>query len=141
MDKRFWISGIAAFFVAFTGSWLVHGIWLTSDYLRTPQLFRSDAEAGAHVPFMVAAFLLLGFSFSWIYRQGISAEKPWLIQGIRFGVAVALIAQVPMYLIYYVVQPIEGMTTAKQIIGDTVTMIVCGIVVAAINKAATRVTV
>jgi glucose uptake protein GlcU len=116
-------------------------MWLTSDYMRTPQLFRPEAEAGAHFPFMIAAFLLLGFSFSWIYRQGISPERQWLSQGIRFGLAAALIAQVPMYLIYYVVQPMEGMTTAKQIIGDTVTMIVCGIVVAFINKSATRVTV
>jgi len=140
MEKRFWISGVAAFLVAFTGSWLVHGMWLTSDYMRTPQIFRPEADAGAHFPFMIVAFILLGFSFAWIYRQGISAEKPWLIQGIRFGLAAALLAQVPMYLIYYVIQPMEGATVAKQIIGDTVMMIVCGIVVAFVNRSSTRVT-
>jgi hypothetical protein len=115
-------------------------MWLTSDYMRTPQIFRPEADAGAHFPFMIVAFILLGFSFAWIYRQGISAEKPWLIQGIRFGLAAALLAQVPMYLIYYVIQPMEGATVAKQIIGDTVMMIVCGIVVAFVNRSSTRVT-
>jgi hypothetical protein len=137
MDKRFWISGIVAFLVLFTGSYLVHGLWLTSDYMRRPQLFRPEAEAGSHFAFMVLAFISMGFAFAWIYRQGISPGRPWLIQGIRFGVAAACLTPLPMYLIYYVVQPMEGATTAKQIIGDSISFIITGIVVAFINKSGT----
>jgi len=138
MDKRFWISGFVAFLIVFTGGWLVHGMLLTADYMKTPQLFRAAAESkGPYVPFMVVAYLLMGFAFAWIYLQGIAANRPWLTQGIRFGFAAALMAQVPMYLIYYVVQPMELSTVIKQIIGDGITMIVCGIVVAFINKSAT----
>jgi hypothetical protein len=133
MDKRFWISGFAAFLVLFTGSYLVHGMWLTSDYMRRPQLFRPESEAGSHFIFMVLAFLSMGFAFAWVYRQGISAGRPWLMQGLRFGLAVAFLTPLPMYLIYYVVQPMEGATTAKQIIGDSISFLVTGIVVAFIN--------
>ena len=133
MDKRFWISGFVAFLVLFTGSYLVHGMWLTGDYLRRPQLFRPEAEAGSHFIFMVLAFISMGFAFAWIYRQGISTGRPWLVQGLRFGIAVAFLTPLPMYLIYYVVQPMEGATTAKQIIGDSICFIVTGIVVAFIN--------
>ena len=82
---------------------------------------------------LVLAFLSMGFAFAWIYRQGISTERPWLMQGLRFGLAVAFLTPLPMYLIYYVVQPMEGATTAKQIIGDSISFIVAGIVVAFIN--------
>jgi hypothetical protein len=137
MDKRFWISGIAAFLIVFTGGWLVHGMLLTADYMKTPQLFRSAVEPrGPYVPFMVAAYVLMGFAFTWIYRQGIAANRPWLVQGIRFGLAAALMGQIPLYLIYYVVQPMELSTVIKQVIGDGITMIVCGIVVAFINRSA-----
>jgi hypothetical protein len=86
---------------------------------------------------MVLAFISMGFAFAWIYRQGISPGRPWLIQGIRFGVAAACLTPLPMYLIYYVVQPMEGATTAKQIIGDSISFIITGIVVAFINKSGT----
>jgi hypothetical protein len=63
-------------------------------------------------------------------------DKPWLAQGVRYGVAVALLAPVPVYLIYYAVQPWPGNIVAQQIIGDGLLVIVLGIVVAALNKPA-----
>lgn len=139
MDKRFWISGVVAFLVLFTGSYLVHGVWLTADYMRHPQMFRPESEAGSHFLFMVLAFISMGFAFAWIYRQGISPDRPWLMQGLRFGIAAAFFMPVSMYLIYYVVQPMDGTTVAKQIIGDAIGLIVTGIIVAFINKSDTRV--
>ena len=56
--------------------------------------------------------------------------------GVRFGVAVALLVSVPMYLIYFVIQPMEGMTVFKQIVGDMACFMICGIVVAFINNTA-----
>ena len=138
MDKRFWISGFVAFLIVFLGGWAVHGMLLTADYMRLPpQMFRTQPEINAHFPFMVLAYLVLGFAFTWIYRQGISANRPWLVQGIRFGIAAALLVSVPVYLIYYVVQPMEGVTVLKQIVGETLVFIICGIAVAFINKTET----
>ena len=88
---------------------------------------------------MVVAFISMGFAIAWIYRQGISPNRPWLVQGLRFGIAAAFFMPVSMYLIYYVVQPMDGMTVAKQIIGDAIGLIVTGIVVAFINKSDTSV--
>jgi hypothetical protein len=122
----------------FTGSWLVHGLLLTEDYKRVPQLFRPEAEAGSHFVFMVLAFISMGFAFAWIYRQGIVATRSPLAQGTRFGLAVAFLTPVPMYLIYYVVQPMELGTTIKQIIGDGVMLIITGVIVAMINGAGPR---
>jgi|GEM_PF-190427 len=138
MGKRFWISGFVAFLIVLMGGWAVHGMLLTADYMRLPPaMFRTQAEVNAHFPYMVFAYLVLGFAFTWVYRQGVVTTRSWLLQGIRFGIAVALLVSVPMYLIYFVIQPMEGMTVFKQIVGDTVVFIICGIVVAFINNTVT----
>ena len=55
-------------------------------------------------------------------------------QGIRFGIAVALLGAVPIYMIYYVVQPTAGMIAVKQSIFDSILVVILGIVVAFLNK-------
>ena len=52
----------------------------------------------------------------------------------RFGLAVALLTVIPMYLIYYAVQPMPGNLVAKQIIFDTIAMVIMGIACAWINQ-------
>jgi hypothetical protein len=49
---------------------------------------------------------------------------------VRFGIAVAFLTTVPTYMIYYVVQPMPLDTVIKQIVFDSVLMVVLGIVVA-----------
>ena len=44
---------------------------------------------------------------------------PLLQQGIRYGIAIALLAPVPVYLIYYAVQQLPGMMVVKQIVFDS----------------------
>jgi hypothetical protein len=60
----------------------------------------------------------------------------WLLQGIRYGLAIACVAPIPMYLIYYAVQPMPPNVVGKQIIGDTILYIINGIAMAFINKPA-----
>ena len=134
MGARFWISGVVTFVVVMMGGYLIHGFLLQADYLAQPQLMRNDADAQAHFHWMFVANLLLGFGFTWIYRKGREAGKPWLGQGLRFGVALAVTFAVPMYLIYYVVQPWPASIVMKQIGFETIMALVTGVVLAAINR-------
>lgn len=84
---------------------------------------------------MVIAHVLLAGGFVWIYQRGTEA-KPWLAQGVRYGLAIAVLAPIPTYLIYYVVQPMPGDLVVRQIIGETVLCVVLGIIVAFLNKPA-----
>jgi hypothetical protein len=68
-------------------------------------------------------------AFVWIYSRGIEAS-PWLGQGLRFGVAVALLSIVPTYIIYYVVEPMPGALVVKQIAFDGILMLILGAVTA-----------
>ena len=109
----------------------------TTTMRRFRLLFRSEADAQQHFPFMILAHVLLAGAFTWIYIRGHEA-KPWLAQGLRFGFAVALLTVIPTYIIYYVVQPIPGMTVVKQIIFDSIVLLVLGAVAAYMNRGRLR---
>jgi hypothetical protein len=53
-----------------------------------------------------------------------------MAQGLRFGIAVALLTTVPTYTIYYVVQPMPGNVVVKQILFDGILMLLLGTIVA-----------
>jgi hypothetical protein len=115
--NKFLIAWIVIFICWFAGSYVVHGVLLHDDYMKLTNLFRTPAEAQPLFPLMIIAHLLLSGALVWIYSRGVEA-KPWLTQGIRFGIAVACLTVVPTYLIYYVVQPMPGAVVAKQIVFD-----------------------
>ena len=133
MNKKFIIAWIAIFIVWFAGSFVVHGVLLHDDYAKLTNLFRPEADAQQYMPLMVLAHVLLSGALVWIYARGAEA-KPWLPQGIRFGVAVALLTIVPTYLIYYVVQPMPGATVAKQIVFDGVLTLILASITAFIYR-------
>ncbi|HEV8688838.1 MAG TPA: hypothetical protein VGQ91_00970 [Ideonella sp.] len=129
MDKRFLISWVVVFIAWFFGSFVVHGVLLHDDYMKLSGLFRPEADAQQYFPFMILAHVMLSGALVWIYSRGAEA-KPWLPQGLRFGVAVALLTVVPTYTIYYVVQPMPGATVIKQIAFDGILMLLLGALVA-----------
>jgi hypothetical protein len=129
MNKRFALAWLVIFIAWFLGSFLVHGVLLHDDYMAAQSLFRPEPEAQKLFPLMILAHIMLSGAFVWIYARGTEA-KPWLGQGIRYGIAVILLASLPMYLIYYVVQPMPGATVAKQIILDGILILILGVIVA-----------
>ena len=133
MDKKFFISWAVIFVVWMAGGFVVHGVLLGADYAALPNLFRPDAEAQNYFPFMLAAHIIMSGAFVWIYARG-NENKPWLKQGIRYGVAIVFLATVPIYMIYYAVQPMPGMHVVKQIIFDGTLTLILGVVVAFLNK-------
>jgi hypothetical protein len=111
------------------GSFVVHGMLLHQDYAKLPGLFRTEAEAQAYFPLMILAHVVMAGAFTWIYSRGVQA-RAWIGQGLRFGLAAALLTVVPTYTIYYVVQPMPGPHVVKQIVFDGILILVLGAVVA-----------
>ncbi len=137
MNKNFLGTWVVVFILWMAGAFLVHDTLLHNDYAAISSLFRSEADAQQHFPFMILAHVLLAGAFTWIYLRGHEA-KPWLAQGLRFGFAVALLTVIPTYIIYYVVQPMPGMTVVKQIIFDSIVLLVLGAVAAFMNRGRLR---
>ena len=129
MNKRLIIAWVVIFVAWFMGSFVVHGVLLHSDYAQLPNLFRAEADQQKYFPLMILAHVILAGAFAWIYARGAEA-KPWLAQGVRFGIAVALLTIVPNYMIYFCVQPVPSDMAIKQIIFDSALMVILGTIVA-----------
>lgn len=133
MKRSAYVTWLVVFVLWMLGGFLVHGLMLQADYAGLPNLFRSEADSQRYMPYMLFAHALMAAALVWIYDRG-RQERPWLAQGLRFGLAVALLAVVPTYLIYYAVQPMPGATVAKQIVGDSAVVLVLGAVVAYLRR-------
>lgn len=133
MNKKFLIAWIVIFVAWMVGSFVVHGTLLHDDYAQLPNIFRTEADAQQYFPLMILAHVILAGAFVWIYARGVEA-KPWLAQGVRFGIAVALLTIVPTYMIYYVVQPMPGALVVKQMIFDGILMVILGSITAFIYR-------
>jgi len=129
MDKRFFIAWVVVFIFWMAGSFVVHGVLLHDDYMKVQSLFRTEADSHAYFPYMILAHVLTSGALAWIYARGVE-PGPWIPQGLRFGIAVALLTVVPTYLIYYVVQPMPGALVAKQIVFDGIVTLIVSEVVA-----------
>ena len=128
MNKKFLIAWLVIFILYLAGGIAVHGVLLGADYAATGMM-RPEAEAQRMMHLMILAHVLMAGAFTWIYARGVE-NKPWLGQGLRFGLAVALLAVIPIYIIYYVVQPTPGELAVKQIVFDTILTLILGAVVA-----------
>ena len=136
MNKKFIIAWLVVFVAWMVGSFVVHGVLLHDDYAKLPGLFRPETEAQQYFPLMILAHVIMAGAFVWIYARGVES-KPWLAQGVRFGIAVALLAVVPIYMIYYVVQPMPGLHVIKQILFDGALVVILGALAAFMVRPAT----
>lgn len=123
------VIAIAMFSLGFVG----HQLLLGRDYVVIEPIMRDKAAMQAHMPFAFISSLVFSAALVWIYSQGRSA-KPWLGQGVRFGLAVWAIAFVPLYLTHYVIEPWPGMFVTKILMWEIVDCVVLGIIAAALAK-------
>jgi hypothetical protein len=129
MTGKFFLTWLVVFVVWMLGSFVAHGVLLGTQYAKLANLFRQPPEAHQYFHFMMLAHVLMAGAFTWIYTRGVEA-KPWVAQGVRFGIVIALLSVAPMYLIYYAVQPMPGTLVIQQILYDTIVVVVAGLVVA-----------
>ncbi len=134
MNKAFLWSVVAVFVTTMILGFVVHGFLLHAEYAKlVPNVFRAEQDAQGHFGYMVLAHVIMAIGVTWIYRQG-RENKPWLAQGIRFGLAIAALVTIPTYLIYFAVQPLPSDLVAQQIVFGTIAMVILGIVTAAVNR-------
>jgi hypothetical protein len=134
MNRKFLFAWLAVFIGWMVGSFVVHGTLLHDEYSRLPHLFRSEADSQGYMQWMILAHVIMSGAFVWIYSRGVEATR-WPPQGARFGLAIALLAVVPTYLIYYAVQPLPGPLVVKQIVYDSILVVLLGVLVAWLYRA------
>ena len=133
MNKHFVLSVVVVFVAAFVLGGTIHHVLLGQEYMKIAQIFRAPADAQQHFPYMIVAHVVMAIGWTWVYRIG-RENKPWLGQGVRFGLAIAVLCTIPTYLIYFAIQPMPSDLVAMQIALDTIGSVILGIVVAAMNR-------
>ncbi|MDQ3473706.1 MAG: hypothetical protein M3447_08215 [Acidobacteriota bacterium] len=79
------------------------------------------------------AYLSFAIGSVIVYAKGVEA-KPWLGQGIRFGILMWLVLGVPSFFIAYAVQPVPTMLMVKQVLFEGIDKIVLGVITAALYR-------
>jgi hypothetical protein len=134
-NKQYWLTVVVFFVAAMATDFVLHGVLLHGDYLSIPSIMRTPEDSQQYFHFMLLAHVFIAVSFVAIYQRGIETGKPWLGQGVRFGLLVAFLTVVPTYMIYYVVQPMPAMLVVKQIVFDLVRTTALGVLVAWMYRA------
>lgn len=114
------LAAVAAILISFVFSFIAHGMLLHGDYAQLPNLFRPESEGMTYLPIIFLSHVIKGVAFAVVYREGLSKDTPWYTQAIRFGALMVLLITVPLYLVYYAVQPMPGSIVVKQIIFDSI---------------------
>jgi hypothetical protein len=134
MNWRFAISIAVMFVMLFASGWLVHDGLLKADYDRIRPLLRPMEETRGKILYVFLAQLSAAAAFSWIYLRGVEA-KGWIVQGVRYGIAVALLTTVPINFVQYAAMPLPLDFMLKRMSCDVIVVIAMGVVLAWINRA------
>ena len=131
--RRFLARVLAIAVVMFILGYIGHQLLLGRAYAAIEPIMRSKADMMAHMPFAFVNALCFSTAFVWLYSQGRSA-RPWLGQGIRYGVAMWAASMVPLYLTNYTIEPWPGIFVAKILAWELVAVATLGVLVAAMAK-------
>jgi len=67
--KRLILAIVVAFVVLWVTDFLIHGVWMMSDYRSTQQLWRTDAAMGSRMGWMLGAQLLFAITFVLLWTR------------------------------------------------------------------------
>jgi hypothetical protein len=120
---------LIGFLVQIVGLISIHSVWLKQDYLLTAPVWRAPEAQMARIRAMLLGTLIYAAGAVLIYIRGVE-PKPWMGQGVRFGILMALVTVVYSSLSGWVIMPVPHMLVVKWIAGESVLCLVFGVVVA-----------
>jgi hypothetical protein len=129
--KKLLLAIVAAYIVLMLTNYLVHSVWLMSDYAAIPASHRSPAGIMHRFWAMAVGQFFFAALFAYIYTRG-AEKKSWLAQGIRYGILIAFLTVIPTALGEYVVYIVPYQLAIKWMIAGGIQMIILGLIVAGI---------
>jgi hypothetical protein len=129
--KKLLLAIVAAYVVLMLSNYVVHQIWLMSDYAAIPASHRTSEGIMHRFWVMAVGQFIFAALFAYIYTRG-AEKKPWLVQGIRYGILITLLTVVPTALGEYVVYIVPYQLAIKWMIAGGIQMIILGLIVAGI---------
>ncbi|MFZ3330614.1 MAG: hypothetical protein WA197_08290 [Candidatus Acidiferrales bacterium] len=129
--KKLVLAIVATYVVLMLTNYLIHSVWLASDYAAIPDSHRSISRIMRHFWIMAIGQVFFAAMFGYIYTRG-RERKPWLVQGIRYGIIMTCMTVIPYSLTEYVVYIIPYQLAIKWMVAGLIQLIVLGVLVAGI---------
>ncbi len=129
--KKLVAATVAAYVVLMGTSYLVNQVLLMPDYDAIPLSHRSNADIMHRFWAMAIGQLFFSAMFAYIYTRG-AENKPWVSQGIKYGILMTFLTAIPVSLTEYAVYFIPHMLAVKWMCFGAIQMILLGLVVAGI---------
>jgi hypothetical protein len=129
--KKLLLAIVAAYIVLMFTNYLVHSVWLMSDYAAIPASHRSTAGIMHRFWAMAVGQFFFAALFAYIYTRG-AEKKPWLAQGIRYGILVTFLTVIPTALSEYVVYIVPYQLAIKWMVAGGIQLIILGLIVAGV---------
>jgi hypothetical protein len=131
--KKLVIATIVAYIVLMAANYLIHSVWLMPDYEAIASSHRTVEGIMHRFWAMALGQFFFAAMFAYIYTRG-RENKPWVEQGIRYGMVMTFMTVVPYSLSEYVVYIVNYMLVIKWMIAGGIQLIILGLIVAAILK-------
>jgi hypothetical protein len=131
--KKLVLGIVAGYIVLMATNYLVHDVLLMPDYNAIPFSHRSAEGIMHRFWAMAVGQFFFAALFAYIYSRGVE-KKPWLAQGIRYGIVMTLFTVIPYSLSEYVVYIIPYQLAIKWMVLGGIQLIILGLVVAGILK-------
>jgi hypothetical protein len=127
--KKLAVAVVVGYLVLMVLGYLIHSLWLMPVYRQYAGAWRpADIMMKKRWVMFVGEFIFTVL-FAWIYTRG-RENKPWVAQGIRYGILMTLLAVVPAACSEYTIYPIPYTLALKWMVGGGVQLIALGLVVA-----------
>jgi ABC-type multidrug transport system permease subunit len=132
--KRFWLTALLVYIVYAATTFIIHGVIL-GDYYMRPDIqtaFRPEAEMGAYSWVRFVTMAVFAFFFTFIFAKG--HERKGIMEGVRFGVYIALFVFFVNSFEQFIIYPIEYIAVWYWTIAGLVQSVLMGIVAALVYK-------
>jgi len=129
--KRCLLSVVAVFIFVFGFEWLFHGVLMADAYSQTASMWRTDEAMQAKFGWIIGGHFLFALMLTIVFKRGY--ENRGLLEGVRFGIIMALLLNAPM-LAMYAVAPYPDMMVVKWVAAGFVKLIGVGLILAFIAK-------
>jgi hypothetical protein len=126
-------SALAAWAVSLPVGYVVNEILLKDLYTANAAAMRPNEAMMANLPYGFIATLIGFFAFAYMYAKGYEGTNGTM-EGVRFGVLVAVLLSAFALFWQWVIYPISGTMVVASIIDTIAEMALYGAVVGAIYK-------
>ncbi len=124
--KKWLLASLIVWILVFLLDLLIHGTILMGYYEQTADRWLSQSEMGARMWAMILGQLLFSLLFCAIYTKGL--REGGLAEGIRYGLWIGLLLNLPVFFIRWSVEPLPGaLLFLQSLFGLIATVIVGGV--------------